>query len=398
LGLCYRASGMGQLNLDEWLPKWGGRDTTVAGNRVRLLHDGAEAFPAMLADIAAARTEILLEMYWFASDATGRKFAEAIALRAQRGVRVRIIYDAVGSFEADDAMFVELEAAGCEVHQFNPIAPWRQRFQLGLVNQRNHRKLLIVDGQVGYTGGVNLADPWSPEADGGQAFRDTMIRIDGPATGDMRAIFMSTWEKLAGEVAAPEAPVAHVAGAPAETCGVTVLANRYLGGRRAIRRTYLQRIRRARRSVYIANSYFLPDRTIRRYLFDAAARGVDVRVLVPGRSDVPAVHLAARRLYGPLMKGGVRLYEWHETVLHAKTAVIDGEWSTIGTYNLDYRSWRINLEVTAAVDDAGFGASMEQRFFEDLAMAAPVDPRHFAFRPLSERIAEHFFYLFRKLF
>lgn len=389
---------MGQTALEELLPMRRGHETTVSGNRVGLLHDGAEAFPAMLADIDGAEREILLEMYWFGSDPTGRRFAEALARAAQRRVQVRIIYDAVGSIDADDAMFVELEAAGCEVHQYNPIAPWRQRFRLGLVNHRDHRKLLVVDGQIGYTGGVNLADPWSPECDGGQAFRDTMIRIDGPATADVRAVFMDTWTKFADEVPVSVPPIAQVAGAPEETCGVTILANKYLGERRAIRREYLRRIRRARRSVYLTNSYFLPDRAIRRTLYDACARGVDVRVLVPGRSDVPAVYLAARRLYTPLIDGGVRLYEWQDTVLHAKTAVIDAAWGTIGTYNLDYRSWRFNLEVTAAVDDPAFGAAMEQRFLEDLAGAVPVDIRHFRYRPIAERIAEHFFYLFRKLF
>ncbi len=379
-----------------------GPDTAVGGNLVRLLHDGAEAFPAMLADIAAARSEVLLEMYWFGSDATGRRFADALAACARRGVRVCILYDAVGSLEADDAMFEDLEAAGCEVHQYNPIAPWRRRFRLGLVNHRDHRKILVVDGQVGYTGGVNLADPWAPEAQGGAGFRDTMIRVDGPASSDLRAVFMTTWVKLAG----PERPAgaarvpaaAHVAGSPDETCGVTILANQYLGERRAIRREYLRRIHFAKRSVFIANSYFLPDGTIRKTLFAAAARGVDVRVLVPGRSDVPAVYLAARRLYEELIAGGVKLYEWHETVLHAKTAVVDGAWSTIGTSNLDYRSGRFNLEVTAAVEDDGFGAAMQRRFEDDLERAVPLDLRTFRFRPLSERIAEHFFYLFRKLF
>ncbi len=389
---------VGQRMLEELLPVRRSQDTAVGGNRVGLLHDGAEAFPAMLEDIAAARSEILLEMYWFGSDRTGRRFAEALARRAKQGVRVRIIYDAIGSIEADDDMFVELEASGCEVHQYNPIAPWRQRFRLGLVNRRDHRKMLIVDGQIGYTGGLNLADPWAPESDGGQSFRDTMIRIDGPATADLRAVFMDSWTKLAGEAAEPVPGVARIAGAPDETCGVTILANKYLGERRAIRREYLRRIRLARRSVYLANSYFLPDRTIRRYLLAAVRRGVDVRVLVPGKSDVPAVYFAARRLYEPLLEAGVRLYEWHATVLHAKTAVVDGSWSTIGTYNLDYRSWRFNLEVTAAVDDPGFGTAMERRFLEDLANAAPVDIRHFGFRPLAERIAEHFFYMFRKLF
>jgi cardiolipin synthase len=208
---------------------------------------------------------------------------------------------------------------------------------------------------------------------------------------------MSTWSKLTREVEDVAPPHASAAGPSDETCGVVILANQYLGERRAIRREYLRRIANAREFVYITNSYFLPDRTIRKTLFDAAARGVDVRVLLPGHSDVAAVYFATRHLYEELVEGGVRLFEWQGTVLHSKTAVIDRSWCTVGTYNLDYRSWRINLEVTAAVEDASVAATMERRFLEDLRSALPVEVRHFRYRPLLERMAEHFFYLFRKL-
>jgi cardiolipin synthase len=370
---------------------------------VQLLRDGEEAFPAMLADILAAKREILLEMYWFGSDGIGSRFADLLARRAREGLRVRILYDAVGSIDADDAMFVELEAAGCEVAQYNPIAPWRQRFRLGLVNRRDHRKMLILDGQIGYTGGVNLADPWAPEAVGGKNFRDDMIRIDGPVVGDMRALFMSAWGKATrfegdrAPVSEAEAPRASAAGPTDETCGVEILANQSFGGRRAIRREYLSRIANARRYVHLTNSYFLPDRVIRRALFDAVARGIDVKVLLPGQSDVFAVYFATRRLYEELIEGGVQLFEWHGTVLHSKTAVIDGNWCTVGTYNLDYRSFRFNLEVTAAIEDCSVAEAMERRFAEGLRSAKQVELRHFRYRPLLERIAEQFFYLFRKL-
>jgi cardiolipin synthase len=336
-------------------------------------------------------------MYWFGSDGIGTRFADLLARRAREGVQVKIIYDAVGSIDADDAMFVELEAAGCEVIQYNPIAPWRQRFRLAVVNRRDHRKMLIIDGQIGYTGGVNLADPWAPESAGGKGFHDDVIRIDGPVASDMRALFMGTWCKITHEGDAQEQPPATSAGPVEETSGVEILADLSLGGRRAIRREYLRRIACAKRFVYITNSYFLPDRVIRKTLFDAVARGVDVRVLVPGLSDIAAVYFATRHLYEDLVGRGVRIFEWHGTVLHSKTAVIDGNWCTVGTYNLDYRSWRFNLEVTAAVEDGAVGAAVERQFIEDLRSAQEVDVHHFRFRPLLERMAERFFYLFRKL-
>jgi cardiolipin synthase len=192
-------------------------------------------------------------------------------------------------------------------------------------------------------------------------------------------------------------PPASVAGPIDETCGVVILANEYLGERRAIRREYLRRIATAERSVHITNSYFLPDRIIRKTLFDAIRRGVDVKVLLPGQSDVAAVYFATRHLYEELVERGVQLFEWHGTVLHSKTAVIDGNWCTVGTYNLDYRSFRLNLEVTAAVEDGSVAEAMERRFREGLRSARQVDLRHFRYRPVVERIAEHFFYLFRKL-
>ena len=161
-----------------------GFETLVSGNGVTLLHDGEQAFPAMLEAIEAAEREILLEMYWFGSDAVGRQFAKALSSRARAGLRVRVIYDAVGSVQSDGRMFARMRDAGCEVEQYNPIAPWRARFRIGVVNHRDHRKLLIVDRRVGFTGGVNLGNEWAPESAGGGGWRDDTIRIEGPAAED----------------------------------------------------------------------------------------------------------------------------------------------------------------------------------------------------------------------
>jgi len=375
-----------------------GFEALVSGNRVTLLHDGEQAFPAMLEAIAEAKREILLEMYWFASDEVGRQFADALTAKAETGVTVRVIYDAVGSIQSDGRMFSRLRDAGCEVEQYNPIAPWRARFRIGVVNNRDHRKLLIVDRQVGFTGGVNLGNEWAPKGAGGAGWRDDTIRIEGPAVEQMCDIFDYGWRRI---VEPPSADRPRLR-PPVDTgdgtgSRVRVLANHYFRERRAIRQAYLRRIESAQRSVCITNSYFVPDGQIRRVLGRAVARGAEVRVIVPGKSDVFAVRHAARKLYGRLLEAGIQLYEWQGSILHSKTAVIDGRWCTVGTYNLDARSLRFNLEVVAAVEDAAVAGAMEDRFNEDLEHAKLVSYEEWRRRPLHVRMLDDFFYRFHRL-
>ena len=368
----------------------------VQGNRVTLLHDGEQCFPAMLEAIAQAQHEVLLEMYWFGSDATGRRFADALIERARAGVQVVVIYDAIGSFEADASQWARMRQAGVSVYEYNPIAPWRRRFRIGVVNNRNHRKMLIVDRNVGFTGGVNIGDPWAPEAEGGEGWRDDMVRVEGPAVAELCGVFLHGLSTIAErEVSRP--PTALEDGDAEGASPVRVLANHFFGERRAIRRAYLERIRAAKQSVYITNSYFVPDGAIRRALVRAASRGVDVRVLLPAESDVPAVYYASRRNYEWLLKRGVRLFEWVGNVLHSKTASVDGTWCTVGTYNLDYRSWRFNLEVTVSIDDHEVASALESRFLLDLQRAVEVRLDQLRYRSLGERFFENFFYLFRKM-
>ena len=375
-----------------------GFEALVSGNRVALLHDGEQAFPAMLEAIAEAKREILLEMYWFASDEVGRQFADALTAKAETGVTVRVIYDAVGSIQSDGRMFSRLRDAGCEVEQYNPIAPWRARFRVGVVNNRDHRKLLIVDRHVGFTGGVNLGNEWAPESAGGAGWRDDTIRIEGPAVEQMCDIFDYGWRRIV-EPPSADRPRLRPTVDTGDGTGsrVRVLANHYFRERRAIRQAYLRRIESAQRSVCITNSYFVPDGQIRRVLARAVARGAEVRVIVPGKSDVFAVPHAARKLYGRLLEAGIQLYEWQGSILHSKTAVIDGRWCTVGTYNLDARSLRFNLEVVAAVEDAAVAGAMEDRFNEDLEHAKLVSYEEWRRRPLHVRMLDDFFYRFHRL-
>jgi cardiolipin synthase len=372
----------------------------VEGNQVRLLRNGSAAFPEMLSAIAGAEQQILLEMYWFGSDQIGRKFAAELARAAQRGVEVAIIFDAVGSVGTSDDMFAELERAGAQVIEFNPIAPWKQRFRLSRLTRRDHRKILVVDGRVGFTGGINIADFWLPLDDGGGGWRDDMVRIDGPAVAGLRDCFARVWTRLRGRklqlAGFPARPTGAFTTTPGTGQAVRVLGQHYFRTRHEISRVYLYYLHAAKQRVFIANSYFVPDGRVLRALGRAARRGVDVRIIVPGQSDVDIVRHASRAVWGRLLRAGVRIFEWDESVLHAKSAVIDSSWSTTGTFNFDYLSLRLNLEVNVSVLDARFAATLEASFLDDFERCREVLLADFRFRPLGQRILEFIAYRLRK--
>jgi cardiolipin synthase len=371
----------------------------VPGNAVRLLHDGREAFPTMLAAIAQARRQVLLEMYWFDSDFVGRRFAEELSRARRRGVEVAIIYDSVGSIGADRGMFAALEADGAHVLEFNPVAPWRRRFRLSFsrLSNRDHRKILVVDGQVGFTGGINIARQWAPVEERGGGWRDDMVRIEGPAVNGLTHCFHRVWRRH-------ELPaLLHLHARPPDAAAesgrllpVRILGERYFRHRHQIATDYASRVYAAQKTVYISNSYFVPDASVRRALVRAAQRGVDVRVIVPAHSDVEPVKFAGRAQYRKLLEGGVRIFEWQDGMFHAKTAVIDGEWCTTGTFNFDYMSLRYNLEVNASVLDPELGAEFERSFCDDLANSREVQMRDIEQRSVADRLLENGFYRLRK--
>jgi len=364
----------------------------VGGNVASFLHDGDECFPSMLAAIHEAREEILLEMYWFDSDGTGRRFADALSDRARAGVRVHVMYDAVGSITAEDVMFDAMREAGCDVVEYHPFAPWRSRFRFGKINNRDHRKMLIVDGRVGFTGGVNLSDLWSGSSSGGVGFRDDMVRVEGPVVADMRTLFFRTYRAHQG--AEPCIPMPRAA--PVGNLNVAVLANDVFRERRRIRRTYLAEIVRATREIVIVNAYFVPDRQVRHALQAARKRGVKVRVMLPVESDVVAVRYATRRLYTWMLERGIEIHEWGQSVLHSKTAIIDRHWCTVGTHNFDYRSLAYNLEVNLAMRDFETAERLLDRVERDFAVSVPVSLEVWRARPLIERLLEEFFYRLRR--
>jgi len=391
------------------------RGPTDDDGTIELLRNGTEVLPAWLAAIESARQEIVLEMYWFASDATGRRFAHALCERARAGVQVLLIYDALGSFGFDPDLLGEMVTAGIHVREFNPVAPWRARFRWAGVTVRDHRKVLVVDSAVGFTGGVNLCDQAASVEQGGGGWRDDGVRITGRAVHELRTLFFDTWFRIGGvvpalspglqprdrrqlnaaarrEVGQPSTPPPSTRRAPA----VQVLGHNTWTAQRTLRNLYARRIRSARERVYIANAYFVPDNKVRRALAHAARRGVDVRVIVPERSDVASVAWAGRALFAALLRAGVHVHYWTEGMMHAKTAVID-RWATVGSYNLDYRSLRYNLEVNVASERPDFSAAVTDSFRSDLARCRAIDVRDWARRPWHHRMLEWLAFLVRKI-
>jgi cardiolipin synthase len=339
------------------------------GCDVTVLRDGNETYDAMLAALAAAKRSICLETYILASDHTGDRFKEVLVARARAGVSVRVIYDAVGSFGLSDAWLDDLRASGAQVIDFNPIAPWRRRFNL---SHRDHRKILVVDNEVAFTGGLNIANDYASVDDGGRGWHDMHCRVRGPAVLDLAKLFRRSWLRSGGDIY-PAPPRASEAPPASGTSYTRMLENTARRQRASIRRAYLYVIKAARTSVRIQNAYFLPDRGLRRALARAARRGVSVSVIVPGHSDVRLIQYAALYVLRRLARHGVEILRWRGTMMHAKTAVVDGVWSTIGSYNFDAQSRFNNLEVTLEILDPTVGQALVAEFEGDRANCDPYD-------------------------
>ncbi|HEY3226747.1 MAG TPA: phospholipase D-like domain-containing protein [Planctomycetota bacterium] len=359
------------------------------GNRVRLLNDGAEAFPRMLEAIAGARHSVLVEMYTFGSDSTGKKFAAALAERAKAGVTVRVLYDGLGSREASTSIFQSMRAAGAGVTPFRPLGWFSLR-------RRDHRKIVVVDGATAFLGGMNLTDEYAPVSEGGQGWHDVQIEIEGPEVRDLVTLFAQTWTQEEDDPlfpkGSPEVPAPRRGGVP-----VAAIGSDQRPTRKAIGNAYLHALKNARKRVWIANAYFVPSLKFHRAIRHAAARGVDVRILAPVKTDVQPVYYASRALFDGLLRRRIRIFEYQGSVLHAKTSVIDGVWSSVGSYNLDHLSILNNLEVTAIVLDEAFAARMEALFEEDCKNSKEVKLAEWRRRSPRRILLEKFWFQFRSL-
>jgi len=313
----------------------------------------------------------------------GSRFRDALVARAKDGIEVCVVYDAVGSMGITPAWWRPLFAAGGRAVEYHSIFPLDPRFRWGRIVLRDHRKMLVVDGTHGFTGGINLAVPWLSTEEGGSGWRDDVIEVRGDVTQELRTLFFRTWRKLTRENPPPDAlPLARKRKRP-----VWALASQWRS-RRSIHHEYVIRIGAARDRIDIANPYFVPDRRVRTALFRAVQRGVRVRVLVPEKSDVPVVQFAVEALFDTLLRHGIEIWALPRTMLHAKTAIIDEAFTTIGTYNLDERSWRKNLEVNLAVEDRAFARHVRESFERDVAAATPIRLAQWRDRSLARRGAE----------
>lgn len=362
------------------------------GNKVILITDGDVFFDELIKAIDSARLSINLETYIFNSDDIGWKLAKKLAAKAKKGIEVNVIYDAIGCINTSPLLFEYMKKMGVELIEYHPIVPWRKYFNLYI---RDHRKLLVVDGKIAFIGGMNIGNEYAGKKYRGKNWRDTHIKIEGPVVKDIEYFFLENWHRHGGALVdiSKYFPVI-------KPIGDTIVMALSSHSRRRIKpiyQTYLAAIANARNYIYITNAYFIPDMRIVKSLIHAAKKGVDVRILLPAISDIPFVQHASRYLYKRFLKNNVRIYEYKHAVLHAKTAVIDDIWATVGSSNLDRRSFTANLEVNAIVLDQSFGKKMRKQFLKDIRNSEEIHLENYKRRPFIQYLKEWFCYRFRYL-
>jgi cardiolipin synthase len=367
----------------------------VLGNKVSLLQDGAATYAAMFGAIRQAKNHINLETYIIEADATGDEFSDLLLQAQGRGVQVNLIYDSVGAINTPKAFFERLSRAGIAVLEFNPVnpltakGPWQ-------INNRDHRKLLIADGRSVILGGINISNVYTsgsaflqriikPPANG-VVWRDTDLKIEGPVVAEFQKLFLQTWEKQHGPALAAKAYFPKLA--PQGHDIVRAIGSTPDDPYSLIYLTLISAIGNAEKTVHLTNAYFVPDVQLLKALNDAAARGVQVQLILPSHSDSELVFHAGRAHYAGLLAGGVQIYERQGALLHAKTAVIDGVWSTVGSTNLDWRSFLDNDEVNAVVLGREFAAQMQAMHQQDLDASQRITPQAWANRPLRFKLKE----------
>lgn len=363
----------------------------ASGHTIRLLRDGRAAFPAWLAAIEAARERISMEMYIFSDDRIGRAFADALGRAAERGVIVRLLYDYIGSRDTPPAFFDGLKARGVHVSTYHRHRFWRPRWWA--LFRRNHRKTLVCDGRTAFTGGINIGDEWLPAAEGGSDWRDAAVELRGPSVLLVEQAFLHVWNRRARRKWRID-PATLVPPDRAGDVAVAVLANAELKERFTIRRAALHAVRESQSRITIANPYFVPDRGVLRALCAAAARGVEVRILLPAKSDVRVVDFACRAVFPRLLDAGVQLYE-HKSVVHTKAMLVDDVFVSIGSYNMDHMSLTYNLELVVNTIDEAHAAEVARMMDDEISQAYPVDRAVFDQRPPLDRVLERLAYSFR---
>lgn len=355
----------------------------IEGNRVETLLNGERIFPSMLQAISGAKQTIDFETYIYWSGEIGKQFAEALAERARAGVKVNVLVDWLGSQKMDNDSIESMTKAGVDFRKYRPLR-W---YNLGRVNNRTHRKLLIVDGRIGFTGGVGVADNWTGNAQDPEHWRDNHYRIEGPAVSQMQAAFMDNWTKVSGAVlhGDPYFPRQQAAG----NQYAQVFQSSSEGGAQSMHLMYLLSIAAATKTIDLAMAYFVPDEVTSEALVNAMKRGVRVRLILPGQyNDADFVRNASRASWGPLLQAGALIHEYQPTMYHVKLLIVDGLWSSVGSTNFDARSFRLNDEANLNVYDAEFAHLQTQTFDTDLKQARRITYEQWESRPWHEKLKE----------
>jgi cardiolipin synthase len=357
----------------------------VDGNTVQDLQNGDQIFPAMLDAIASAKKTISFETYIYWDGAVGKRFADALSERAKAGVKVHVTIDWAGSYNMDETQLKQMQEAGVNVQRYRPLH-W---YNLGRINNRTHRKLLIIDGQVAFTGGVGIGDPWQGNAQDKDHWRDMHFRVEGPVVAQFQGAFNDNWIKTTGTVlnGAENFPQLERKG----DMSAHMFLSSPAGGSESMHLMYLMSIAAAEHSIDLEAAYFIPDALITRALCDARKRNVRIRVVVPGpNTDSDAARHASKSGWGPLLKAGIEISEYQPTMFHNKMMIVDKRVVSVGSTNFDLRSFRLNDEASLNVYDAGFAARMTQVFEEDLAKSKRYTYETWEQRPMKEKFIETF--------
>jgi cardiolipin synthase len=357
--------------------------TILGGNRFEVLLNGDRIFPAMLGAIRSAQKTITFESYIYWSGAIGKQFADALSERARAGVKVHVLLDWVGSAKMDADLIEEMHRAGVQVRRFHQ-PHW---YNLARMNNRTHRKVLITDGTIGFTGGVGISDLWTGDAQDPQHWRDSHFKVEGPVVAQMQSVFLDNWIKVTGAVLHGPAyfPELQVRGKGA----AQMFSSSPEGGSESMQLMYLMAITAARNTIDLSSAYFLPDPLVMHTLLDAMKRGVKLRIVMPGtHTDTEIVRAASRSLWQTLLEAGAELYEYQPTMYHCKVMIVDSYLVSVGSTNFDNRSFRLNDEANLNIYDAAFALQQADIFRDDITRSKRITLESWRQRPWWEKVFE----------
>lgn len=356
----------------------------VDGNRFETLLNGDQIFPAMLQAIRGAQKTINFETYIYWSESVGQDFADALAERARAGVKVHVLIDWVGSSKMEDSQLALMEKAGVEIRKYRPLH-W---YNLVRFNNRTHRKLLVVDGKTGFTGGVGIAGLWTGNAQDPDHWRDSHYKVEGPVVAQMQAVLVDNWLKTTGKVlyGLDYFPPLKAVGSGASQ----LFSSSPHGGSDSMALMYLLAITAAEHSIQLSSSYFVPDELTRQAMIDAAKRGVKIQIITPGEHmDAETVRRASRGSWGQLLEAGIEMHEYQPTMYHCKVMIVDGLWVSVGSTNFDDRSFRLNDEANLNIYDADFARKQVKIFQDDLKRSRRFTKAQWENRPWKDKLIEH---------